>query len=123
MLATLREQMEVKEDAEWLIISERIQKVFEARMSNMSGLGMMMFAGRRGPNAPNGRALQANPEAEALQAAIKNNAPATELKARLERLRDARKENDAKLAKVQDSLREVLNLKQEAVAVMVGLLP
>ena len=64
-----------------------------------------------------------NPEAEALQTAIDNKAPDAELKSRLERLREVRKENQAKLEKAQEELRAVLSLQQEAVAVVSGLLP
>ena len=46
-----------------------------------------------------------------------------EIKARLDRYREVRKENEARLAKAQDDLRAVLTVKQEAMAVMMGLLP
>ena len=49
--------------------------------------------------------------------------PDAEIKARLERLRDVRKQNQAKLEKAQDDLRAVLSVKQEALAVMMGMLP
>ena len=49
--------------------------------------------------------------------------PDGEIKARLDRLREVRKENEAKLAKAQEDLRAVLTVRQEAIAVMYGLLP
>ena len=45
------------------------------------------------------------------------------MKSRLERLREVRKQNEAKVAKAQEELRAVLSVRQEAVAVMFGLLP
>jgi hypothetical protein len=42
---------------------------------------------------------------------------------RLDRLREVRKQNEAKLTKAQEDLRAVLSLRQEAIAVMFGLLP
>jgi chaperonin cofactor prefoldin len=49
--------------------------------------------------------------------------PDAEIKSRLTRLRDSRKTNEEKLQKVQEELRAVLTVRQEAVAVMAGLLP
>jgi hypothetical protein len=38
-------------------------------------------------------------------------------------VRELRKENEAKLSKAQEDLRAVLSVRQEAVAVVFGLLP
>ena len=65
----------------------------------------------------------ANPEREALQTAVTNNAPDAEIKARLDHLRELRTENEAKLQKAQEDLRAALTVRQEAVAVLAGLLP
>ena len=46
-----------------------------------------------------------------------------EIKARLERVRGSRKTNEEKLTKAQEELRALLDVRQEAVAVMLGLLP
>ena len=64
-----------------------------------------------------------NPELDALQTAINDKAPDAEIKARLERLREVRKENEVKLTKAQEDLRAVLSVRQEAGAVLAGLLP
>jgi tRNA A37 methylthiotransferase MiaB len=58
-----------------------------------------------------------------LRAAITDKLPDAEVKSRLERLREVRKQNEAKVAKAQEELRAVLSVRQEAVAVMFGLLP
>ena len=63
-----------------------------------------------------------NPEVESLQKAIEAKAPADELKAKLAKVRDARKQKEANLAKAQDELRKVLSVRQEASAVLMGLL-
>ncbi|MFO1451734.1 MAG: hypothetical protein U1F61_26460 [Opitutaceae bacterium] len=137
MLTALREQFQPENDEEWAIIVERMQKVNELRRNNLGGMmgAMMGGGGFRAMMGQGGRPTEAmgaqrgrlgmgsSPETEALQAAIKSNAPAAELKARLERLREVRKENEAKLVQAQEELRGVLNLRQEAVAVMAGLLP
>ena len=73
---------------------------------------------RRGPGGPGG-----SPEAEALRTAITDNLPNAEIQSRLTHLREVRKANEAKLTKAQEDLRAVLNVKQEAAAVLNGLLP
>jgi hypothetical protein len=128
MLRGVREQFQVEDDAEWAIISEHLQKVSELRRvtgAGMGGLGNAMALrgtppgggsdGRRGPRP--------GPEVEALGNAIRTNATPAEIKARLERFRTVRKENEAKLTAAQEELRSLLNVRQEAIAVMFGLLP
>ena len=137
MMDRYREQLEIKGDDEWKLISERINKVVEARREVGFGGGPGMFAfgrggrpggdgnnppaggndqGRRGPRA------EAGPEAEALQKAIESKASADELKAKLAKLREARKAKEANLEKAQEELRKVLSVRQEAAAVLAGLL-
>jgi len=118
--------MGVKDDAEWKIIQERIEKVSDARREIPRGGGFGGFGGGRGggpggPGGPGGGAAS-SPEAEALQKAIESNASADELKSKLANYRNAVKQKEAKLEKAQASLREVLSTKQEAAAVLAGLL-
>jgi len=58
-----------------------------------------------------------------LRQAIADKLPDAEIKSRLDHFREVRKANEEKLTKAQDELRAVLSVRQEAVAVMVGLLP
>ncbi len=51
-----------------------------------------------------------------------NAAPAAEIKAKLAKVREVRKANEAKLEAAQEDLRKILSVQQEAVAVMTGLL-
>lgn len=132
MMASIREEMDVKSDDEWKIISERISKVMDARreMGPGGGFGGM---GRRGggPGGPGGDAGGGgrrggffgppSPESEALQKAIENKASADEIKTKLAKYRESRKEKQAKLQKAQEDLKQVLSQRQEAVAVMRGL--
>ena len=125
MMERYREQLAVKDDSEWKIIAERINKISEARRE-IPGRGGFGFGrgggpggdagGRRGPGGA------ASPEAEALQKAIEANAPADEIKSKLANYRDAVKAKEAKLEKAQADLRQVLSSKQEAAAVLAGLL-
>lgn len=126
----IREQLDVKGDAEWKIIEERLGKVMEARREASSGgRGFGMMFGRGGPGGPGGDrggdrrpGSEASPEVDALQKAIEAKAPAEEIKAKLAKFREARKANEAKLAKAREELRQVLTVRQEAVMVMMGML-
>ncbi len=136
----MRERLDVKDDAEWKLIEERIAKVNEARreaggFGAFGGFGGGGFGGRnfarggddqgqraRG-NRAGGRGPGASlPEAEALRAAIERNASPDEIKQKLAKYREARKAKEAALAKAREELRQVLSVRQEAVAVTMGLL-
>ena len=132
MLERMKEQFEVKDDAEWKLISERIEKVSTAQRDTRSGGG---FGGRPpgGGGAPGGSggdtkgrtnpfAGEPNPDAEALQKALEAKAEPAEIEAKLEKFRASRKDREAKLDKAQEELRQVLNRRQEATAVLMGLL-
>ena len=59
-------------------------------------------------------------EAKDLRAAIEAKAPADEIKAKLEKYRAYRKSKEEELKKSQAALKEVLNARQEATAVLNG---
>ncbi len=127
MTENLREQLGIKDDAEWKAIEPKARAVFEARMAAGGGPGAMRGMGRpprdnpaagqhhRGPGAP-------SVAAEALQKAIDAKAPAAELKTKLEAYRAEGKEKEAAVVKAQEDLRKLLTPQQEAVAVLNGLL-
>jgi hypothetical protein len=135
MLTSLRERFEVTDDEEWKVISDRLGKVVELRRSTTTG-GFGGFGGftGRGPQGGNSNdsnrgsrgsrgTTGGNTEITALSAAVRDKLPDAEIKSRLERVRETRKENEAKLSKAQEDLRAVLSVRQEAVAVVFGLLP
>lgn len=125
MMERVREQFGVKDDAEWKIISERIEKVSTARREMGGGMGMF-GGGRGGPGGGGGGrggfGGEPSPEATALRSAIENNASADDIKAKLAKYRESQKEKEAKLTKAQEDLRQVLTAKQEAAAVLAGYL-
>ena len=133
MMDRYREQLGVKDDEEWKLIETRIQKVTEARMAVGFGRGPGGFGGRRGgPGGAGGQGGQGggrrgpggepSPEQEALQKAIDDNASADVIKGKLSAYRASVKDKEAKLEAAQDELRKVLSVKQEAAAVLGGLL-
>jgi hypothetical protein len=132
MMDRYKERLEVTDDNEWKALQPLIQKVMDARMAMGTGGGRGAFApgGRRGGGDNNNQAnatqrrgpAQANPTAEELQKAVDNKVPASELKAALNKYLDSRKSKRADLEKAQDALRAVLTARQEAIAVLAGLL-
>ncbi len=137
MMNNIKEQLEIKDDAEWKVTQPLVQKVMEARRGSFGGMGRGMFgpgAGSRrnaGDNTGDqggqrrGGGFQAptpNPEAEALQKAIDAKAPKAEVKAALARYVESRKAKQAELESAQAELRKVLTTRQEAIATLNGLL-
>ncbi len=125
MMESMREQFAVKDDAEWTIIAERITAINDLRRGQFAGAIGMFTGGMGGARAAGGNrfgGMPANPEQDALRSAVTDNLPDAEITARLAKLREARKQSEAKLDQARDNLRAVLTLRQEAVAVMMGLL-
>jgi hypothetical protein len=146
-LDRLKEDLGVTKDDEWKIISERADAVMKAQtaaMAGRGGFGRGGFGGGRrgGPNADAGAGngggngggqnrrgggggfpgMEQPQEVKDLQSAIEAKAPADEIKAKLEKVRAYRKSKEADLTKAQEKLKEVLDSRQEAIAVMAGLL-
>jgi hypothetical protein len=138
-----REALEIKNDDEWKVIEPRIQKVSDARRNASSGFGPGGFGrggfggGRRDESGGGGaggggnggadrrRSMfggEPNPDAEALQKAIEAKAPSEEIKTKLAKYRESQKSKQAALTAAQDDLRKILSVRQEATAVMLGLL-
>lgn len=128
MMERYKEMLEVTSDDEWKAIEPRVTKVMDLRREAFSGMGRGFFRGRRGGNANDqgqsrrGMFGTPNPEAEALQRAIDSKASNAEIKAALAKYVASRKAKEAELQKAQESLREVLTPRQEAIATLNGLL-
>jgi len=128
----IKERLEFKDDTEWTAVQPLVQKVFDLRRETMaSGIGGMFRRRNSGGNAPQGGGDRRpssffgtpNPDTEALQKALDDNAPAAQIKSALEKFRATKKDKEAKLATAQEDLRKVLTAKQEAQATLMGLLP
>jgi len=120
----------VTNDDEWAALLPLIQKVMDAQrdVRTAGGMGMRGPGGPgggfgRGPGGPGGFGAQASDGQQALQKAVDDNAPVPRIKDALAKFRAAIKAKQAKLEAVQESLRAVLTTKQEAQAVLMGLLP
>lgn len=134
MMERYREMLEITQDDEWKAIEPLVAKINEARRDvGFGGMGRAMFGrppggaggqdrGGQGGQGRRGFGGEPNPEVEALQKAVESKASAADLKAAMAKVRDARKSKEAKLAQAQDDLRKVLTVRQEAQAVLAGLL-
>lgn len=138
-----RQQLEVKSDDEWKIIQQRIEKVQQAeREARVGGFGGFRRGGPNNNNNNNNGAqtdgtnnrgrrgnqggppanTDSNPDVTALQAAVDSKASTDETKAKLIKLRETLKQKDANLAKAREELRQVLSVRQESIAILIGLL-
>jgi hypothetical protein len=129
-----RSQLVITNDAEWSVIEPRLTKVVQLKMQTMLGgtgqIAGMRFGGRGG--GPGGGGLEQimrellgaepMPEAEALQKAIENHAPTSELKVVVAKFMEARKRKQAELEKAQATLRQVLSAHQEGTLLVMGIL-
>jgi len=132
MMDNVRERLAFTNDTDWAAVEPLIQKEMDARRDlGFGGRGFGGF-GRRGGNTGGGNNTstqggrggfgQSSPEADALQKTLDDNAPTAQVKAALEKYRASRKAKEAKLAQTQDDLRKILTQRQEAQAVLLGLL-
>jgi Spy/CpxP family protein refolding chaperone len=131
MMEGIRDQLGFTNDADWSAVQPLVQKVMDARRDVGVGGGfgrMFRNRGGNGDNANSGNRRggffggQPSPEAEALQKAIDDNSPPTQIKAALARYEASQKAKQAKLTEAQGQLRQVLTVKQEAQATLLGLL-
>lgn len=136
MVERYRERLEITDDAEWKALQPRIQKVLEARMAIESGRRAMFDRGNRGGRGDRNNSSDqtqqqqqqqrptgaVDPAAETLQRAITEKASGSDLKAASAKYLAARKAKQADLEKAQEELRVVLTQRQEAIAMLAGLL-
>jgi hypothetical protein len=127
-----RESIGVKAEDDWKKLEPLVGKVMDAQ--NAARMGARFgFGGRGGRGGGGGggggggegrdrNRGQSNPEREALQKAIEEKAPADEVKAKLAKYRETRKEKETAVEKAQEELRKALTPTQEAGAVLAGLL-
>lgn len=136
-VARLKEQLEVTKDDEWSVILPRVEKVMQAqRELRLGGMGRGGPGGGgannpdEGANSGRNRASAGtnpeettnNPDAAALRKAVEAKASAAELKTHIAKMRETLKKREAALATAQDELRKVLTTRQEAIAILLGLL-
>jgi len=122
MMERIQESMGFTNDTDWNAVQPLVQKVMDARRDTMSGMFGAFRRGGRNGGGNGGPEGQSNPEREALQQAVDSGAPAAQIKSALDKYRTAQKAKQAKLEQAQADLKAVLSQKQEAAAVLMGLL-
>lgn len=124
MMERVKEQLEVTADDEWKALEPLINKVFEARRDAMASSIRGFFGrgpgGDRGGDRGRGGFGESSAEAKALDKAIESKASKDELKNAMAKFRAAKKDKENKVKEAQEKLREVLSLRQEAIAVANG---
>jgi hypothetical protein len=135
MMDNVKDQLGFTNDTDWAAVEPLVQKVMDARRDagGAGGFGRMFGGGGRrgggGPGGPGGGGRGGrggfggapNPDAEALQKAIDDNAPTGQINDALEKYRASQKDKQAKLLAAQEDLKKVLQPgKQEAAAVLLG---
>jgi hypothetical protein len=118
MMRHIRQDLNVTNDNEWSVIQPLVQKVMDTRRE--ADMGMGGGPGGFGPGGPGGP--QSAVERQTLQKALASKAPVAEVKDALDKFRTARKDKQDKLEAAQANLKSVLTTKQEAQAVLLGLL-
>jgi hypothetical protein len=132
MMDNIREQLNFTNDADWNAVQPLIQKVLDAQRAVGFGGGMrgMFGRGRGGRGGGPGGGFgggnnpfnQPNPERDALQQALDDNAPAAQVKQLLDKYETSQKTKRAALESAEADLRKVLSVQQEAQATLSGLL-
>lgn len=106
--------------AEWKVVQPKVQAVMDNRISGASGMMSMFGGSRRGRGGSSSD--EKTPSSELRDLLEKGNPAKSEIKAKLAAYRTERKAREAKLKKAQENLRQLLTIKQEAQAVLAGLL-
>jgi len=123
MMDRYKQDLGFTNDTDWSAVQPLVQKVADARrevdMGRFAG-----FRGGRGGRGGGGGGFNAptDPDREALQQALDSNAPAAQVKTLLDKYRTSQKAKQAKLESAQADLKKVLSQKQEASAVLAGLI-
>lgn len=130
MMDNIRDQLNFTNDTDWAAVQPLVQKVFDARRDVGAG-GMRGMFGRNRGGQNGGQGGQGgnrggmfgtpSPEAEALQKALDDDAPAAQVKDLLAKYKTSQQAKQKKLEEAQDALKTVLTSKQEAEAYMIGL--
>lgn len=130
MMDGIRDQLGFTNDADWSAVQPLVQKVLDARRAVGFGGGMRMIFNRnrggqnddRRNRMRNGMFGEPSPEFTALQTALDDNAPTDQVKDLLAKYRASQKIKEENLKQAQDNLRQVLTIKQEAEATLLGLI-
>lgn len=110
-------------DEEMQALAPKIEKVMQIQRDASPSMRGLFRRGDRGPQPQSDQPLSSvQQKTKELKEAIDNNAPASDIKAKMQALRDARAAARQELAKAQAELKELVTPKQEGVLLMFGML-
>lgn len=127
-LENVRDGLGFADETEWSAVRPLVEKVIELQQKNeqtAQQLRTRRFFGNNNPfmkNFPAAFKAQQSPEQAALQQAVDDNAATAQVRDAIAKFRAAQKEQQVQLEAAQASLRKVLTMKQEAQAILLGLL-
>ena len=128
-----RQKLDVKDDQEWKIIQDRLERVLRAQREYQNGL--FSLKARNLPNGgkkadKSGLAIDSGSgvrggsgsevDAAALRRIVDSKAEANEVKSAVAKVRATLKQQQEELERAQEDLRVVLTPRQEAVALLSG---
>lgn len=126
ILERIRGLFEISDDDEWALVKSRIEAVLRSKREVAAGEMNVMSLMMRSESKSGSRAQLAGrlrtPEQRVLQKAIESEASPDELKKALGNFNNHRDKKRLKLEEAQQNLREVLTVRQEAIATVSGLL-
>lgn len=124
ILDGIQERLGFTNQVEWDAVKPLVQKVVDAGREVLGGRSDLLGLGRsRGGSRSGATALFGQPSAErgALQKAVEDNAPTGQLKDLIAKYKATQKSKQAALEAAQADLKKVLSTKQEAQALLLGL--
>jgi nucleoid-associated protein YgaU len=127
-LENVRVGLGFADETEWSAVRPLVEQVIELQQKNEQAaqqLRTRRFFGNNNPfmkNFPAAFKAQQSPEQAALQQAVDDNATAAQVREAIAKFRTAQKEQQVQLEAAQASLRKVLTTRQEAQAILLGLL-
>jgi Spy/CpxP family protein refolding chaperone len=122
----VQEQLGFTNATEWDAVKPLVQKVMDAQRDAFGGQLRGIFGGRnrggdQGGSSRGGMFGQTSPEQQALEKALQDNAPSSQIKDLLAKYKASQKAKQAKLEAAQTDLKAILTAKQEAQAYLLGL--
>jgi hypothetical protein len=124
ILDGIQERLGFTNEVEWEAVKPLVQNVIDAGREVLSGRSDLLSAGRSHGNSRGGLGAllgPPSPEREALQQAVEDNVPAGQIKDLIAKYKAAQKLKQARLEAAQTDLKKVLSIRQEAQALLLGL--
>jgi len=124
ILDGIQERLSFTNEVEWEAVKPLVQKVVDAGRDVLGGRSDLLGLGRSRGSSRSGSSSffsQPSAERESLQKAVEDNVPAGQIKDLIAKYKAAQKIKQARLEAAQAELKSVLTTRQEAQALLLGL--